>query len=144
LDYLAPCGVDCSRCADYADGEIRELSARLQQCLGNYGRLARLKAATKPEFAGWSQFEVLLDHFARASCGGCRAKDNQCPFTCKVATCHKENKVDYCFQCKRFPCDGGDPRTVTPLGERWKQNNERMRDLGVTAFYMEQANFPRY
>ncbi len=32
---LAPCGLGCSRCADYENGEIRELSLRLIQLLGD-------------------------------------------------------------------------------------------------------------
>ena len=37
---LAPCGLDCSRCADYEQGEIKEHSSRLLELLGNYQRLS--------------------------------------------------------------------------------------------------------
>ena len=38
---LAPCGLDCSRCADYIHGEIKEVSTRLVDLLGNYGWTGR-------------------------------------------------------------------------------------------------------
>ena len=37
---LAPCGLDCSRCADYASGEIRKLSTRLGELFNGYLRVA--------------------------------------------------------------------------------------------------------
>ncbi len=143
MEHLAPCGLDCTRCPDYTDGETRELASMLQECLGDYERRARLKSDTIPVFAGWSQFAAILDYFSRASCCGCRSKENHRPFDCRAATCAKKHGVDYCFACKEFPCDGGDPWALTPAGERWKKNNERMRDLGVQAFFMEQELFPR-
>lgn len=29
LKHLAPCGLDCVRCADYEQGEIKKLSTKL-------------------------------------------------------------------------------------------------------------------
>jgi len=153
LGRLAPCGLDCSRCADYEGGEIKELTAKLLGCLGNYGRLARLKAGLNARFGGYSQFEELLAHFSQASCGGCRAENNRCPFNCKIATCPKEKGIDFCCQCPEYPCDEGGTQAVAPFPERWqtstrpanwKRMNDRMKETGVVEFYLEQTKLPRY
>jgi hypothetical protein len=41
LKHLSPCGLDCTRCVDYRDGRIKELSLTLRELLGDYDRVAR-------------------------------------------------------------------------------------------------------
>lgn len=68
---LAPCGLDCSRCAGYRDGEIARLSRDLLSRLGNYRRIAPIRARTDSEFAGYEQFEKILtlwpEHHVKAA-----------------------------------------------------------------------------
>lgn len=138
---LAPCGLDCSRCADYREGEISALSTRLRELLGNYRRLAAMKAGVKPEFAHYDQFVALLDAFSAAACSGCRGDHITCPLDCAAKTCHKDNGVDFCFQCGRYPCD---KQFDGRLRERWRSINDRMKAIGVEAYYEEQNKLPRY
>ncbi|MEW6425830.1 MAG: DUF3795 domain-containing protein, partial [Bacillota bacterium] len=77
LKHLSPCGLDCVRCADYEHGEIKQLSTRLVQLLGNYGGVAKIKAETKPLFNNFSQFEEILISFSHVSCSGCRGENVQ-------------------------------------------------------------------
>jgi len=141
LTNLAPCGLDCSRCADYQKGEIKELSSKLLKLLGDYERLAKIKSEKKPEFAGYAQFKEILTVFSEAACGGCRSENCLCPITCVTKTCHKEKGVDFCFQCVEYPCQ----RQHNPiLRKRWMQNNNRMKEVGVVRFYEEQVKAPRY
>lgn len=143
LKHLAPCGLDCSRCADYEHGEIKQLSTKLLQVLGNnYGRVAKMKIEKNPIFNGYTQFEEILTSFSRASCGGCRSENLQCPITtCSAKTCYKEKGVDYCFQCNEYPCE---KQFTGRLRERWKQINDRMKEIGVVEYYHEQVKLPRY
>jgi hypothetical protein len=141
LTHLAPCGLDCGRCADYTHGEIRALCEKLSHLLNNYGRVAKLKADMAPEFGQYSHFEDILTAFSRGPCGGCRSDNVQCPISCKARTCHKEKGVDFCFQCSEYPCENP---TFGPLVTRWKQRNDRMKDIGVVEFYHEQKTLPRY
>ncbi|MDT8902254.1 DUF3795 domain-containing protein [Anaeroselena agilis] len=138
---LAPCGLDCSRCADFRDGEIRALSARLKELLGNYQRLAAMKAAGRPEFAHYGQFAAILDSFAAAPCSGCRGDNVTCPLDCTAKTCHKDNGVDFCFQCGEYPCD---KQFEGKLRDRWRSINDRMREIGAAAYCEEQGKLPRY
>ncbi|HUW65281.1 MAG TPA: DUF3795 domain-containing protein [Spirochaetia bacterium] len=142
LGHLAPCGLDCARCADYEHGEIKLFSQKLVQLLGNYGRLAQMKAEGMPMFNGYPQFKEILDGFTQASCSGCRGDNVQCPLTtCSAKTCSKEKGVDFCFQCSEYPCD---KQFSGRLRDRWKQINDRMKEIGVVEYYYEQVNLPRY
>jgi hypothetical protein len=83
----------------------------------------------------------MLDFLASGSCTGCR--DAGCLFkACAVPGCIKEHGVDYCFQCNEFPCQNhGMP---APLAERWRINNETMRDTGPNAYFFTAQVKPRY
>ncbi|MDD5015653.1 MAG: DUF3795 domain-containing protein [Atribacterota bacterium] len=141
VQKLATCGLDCNRCADYQDGEIKELSAKLLDLLGGYDRLATLKSTIIPAFKGYGEFKELLELFAHVSCGGCRSENVTCPIDCHAKTCHKEKGVDFCFQCDEFPCD---KQFEGKLRERWIANNQRMKEIAVADFYTERSKLPRY
>jgi len=138
---LAPCGLDCSRCADYVSGEIKELSARLVELLSGYTRVARVKSDINPVFAGYPQFEEVLQSFAQAACSGCRGNNVLCPIECVAGTCTREKGVDFCFQCEEFPCD---KKIDIQIKERWMKFNQRMKEISVEEFYQEQNRSPRY
>ncbi|TEB12201.1 DUF3795 domain-containing protein [Pelotomaculum propionicicum] len=89
----------------------------------------------------YSQFEEILKNFSRASCGGCRSENVQCPIICEAKTCYREKGIDFCFQCGEYPCE---KQFSGRLRERWKEKNDRMKEIGVVEFYYEQKNLPRY
>ncbi len=138
---IAPCGLDCSRCADYAGGEIPKLSLRLGELLNGYLRVAKIKEEINPIFTGYPQFEEVLKSFAQAACSGCRGNNVLCPIECAAGECSKEKGVDFCFQCEEFPCS----KKIAPqIQARWLKFNLRMKEIGVEEFYREQSRFPRY
>ncbi|MGI5881235.1 MAG: DUF3795 domain-containing protein [Syntrophomonadaceae bacterium] len=61
--------------------------------LGNYRRLAPIRARTDYEFSGYEQFEKILNSLAGASCEGCRGVNSRCPVNCKAKSCHQEKGV---------------------------------------------------
>jgi hypothetical protein len=141
LASLAPCGLDCSRCAGFKDGGIARLSRELLDQLGNYQRVAAIRAKFDPLYASYDKFEAILKELAAASCGGCRGENNLCGVPCRAKDCHREKAVDFCFQCGEFPCD---QQNAIPIGERWLKMNQRMKEIGVEPFYEEQSKLPRY
>jgi len=142
VERLGACGLDCSRCADYQNGEIKLLAQRLVQVLGNYERVAQMKAIDKPIFNNYAYFKEILDSFAQASCSGCRGDDVQCPLTtCSARTCVKEKGVHFCFECNEYPCG---KQFSGRLRERWRNINDRMKEIGVVEYYHEQLKSPRY
>ena len=138
---LSICGLDCGRCADYEDGEIKALSAKLFNLLKGYERLAEIKSNLNHIFKDYNKFRKILEIFADSSCGGCRSENVKCPIDCYAQICQKVKKVDFCFQCPEFPCDkqfGGRMR------ERWIERNNRMKKMGVVEFYLDQSKLSRY
>lgn len=142
VQYLSPCGLDCGRCADYERGEIRRTSETLLALLKNYERLAKLKAQRNPAFEHYAQFTEVLKAFSQAACSGCRGEHVLCPLdTCRAKDCQKEKQIDFCFQCGEYPCD---KQFFGPLKDRWIRVNDRMREIGPAAYYLEQLEKPRY
>lgn len=138
---LSVCGLDCSRCADYENSEVRSLSSKLLELLKGYKGLARMKAENGPTFKGYPEFEQILGHFAKGTCGGCRSDNVQCPLECHAKTCVKERNIGFCFECDEFPCDR---QFKGKLRERWIYINNRMKEIGVENYYIEQSQLPRY
>lgn len=138
---VAPCGLDCGRCLSNPESPISRLSSELRMELGGFAAMAERFAGMDPAFAGYPGFAAVLDRFADAGCTGCR--DGKCLLaTCGVQDCAPERGVDWCFECADFPCD----RTNLPpmLQERWRRNNERMREIGPEAYLAEIRKKPRY
>lgn len=141
LDHLAPCGLDCSRCAAYAGGRVKRLAQELGHALTGYEKVAARMAGFVPALAHFSGFSEVLDFLKSGSCTGCRAGGSTVPF-CAARTCFREKGVDFCSQCGEFPCE----RNEYPVGlkERWLAYGRRMQEVGVEAFYQEQLGKPRY
>lgn len=141
LEHLSPCGLDCGRCADFANSQIRSLSQQLLQLLAGYERVAQMKSDNNSLFNNYNHFKDILSSFAEGPCGGCRSNNVRCPIVCEAKTCHREKKVDFCFQCEEYPCE----RQFTgAMRERWIQRNNRLKEVGAIEFYREQKKIPRY
>ena len=138
---LAVCGLDCTRCVDYENDEIRSLSARLVDLLRGYERVASLKSVNNPLFNEYPIFLEFLQHFAQGACGGCRSDNLRCPIECHAKTCHRQLGVDFCFECNEYPCD---KQFEGKTRERWLERNNRMKEIGVENYYLEQSKLPRY
>ena len=143
-DALAPCGLSCEKCFAFADGEIRGHSRELIQKLGNFGPFAKRFETLlgDPVYAKYPGFAEMLEHLASENCRGCRNENCRLFSGCGVRPCHQEKGVDFCFQCDDFPCDrtGFDEN----LQGRWVALNERIRAVGIEAFYEESRGQPRY
>ncbi len=141
LDTLAPCGLNCGKCQAYSEGEIRKHAAELKRLLGSFDRYAERFSSFLPVFKKYPAFKELLNQFSEANCKGCRQGDCKYP-NCGVASCYKQNGVDFCFQCGDFPCDktNFDPNLHT----RWLDMNQCMKQIGVDAYFKETKDQSRY
>ncbi|OQY00507.1 MAG: hypothetical protein B6I26_08030 [Desulfobacteraceae bacterium 4572_130] len=87
MDYnqmTAPCGLDCFNCPMYLAKENKELQSMISQKL-----------------------KIPIEH---TSCDGCRNMEGKIIFIgmtepCNVYKCIKEKKIEFCSECKDFPCD---------------------------------------
>jgi len=141
LGRLAPCGLDCERCAMYAGGRIKHLATGLAEALQGFENMAPKVADRVPALGEYSHFVEILQLFTEAGCAGCRGGGSQLPF-CAARTCYRERGVDFCFQCEEYPCQ----RNAYPdnMARRWRSANDRMREAGVEKFYAESLARPRY
>ena len=144
IDRIGPCGLLCEKCYAFDKGNIRHSAVMLKENLGEFDIYAKrfVSLLNEPIFDKYSDFKELLDLFASNNCQGCRKQECHLFINCNVRTCYKEKNVDYCFQCKYFPCDstGFDNN----LKERWLRINNRIREIGLENYYNEIKNKPRY
>lgn len=143
LKALAPCGLSCERCYAYQDGPIVKLAIALKEELGNFGAFAeRFAKRGMSEFENWAQFKTLLDYIAAGDCQGCRLETCCAKPDCGVAECQRTGKMDFCYECAEFPCKktNFDPH----LEARWLAMNNRMKEIGIEAYYEETRTQPRY
>lgn len=138
---FAPCGVDCSRCASYSRGDIVRLSKELKEKLINFENMAENMKDFMPIFKYYKEFLYILNHFSKGECPGCR-NSNKPECHCSINTCSKKNKINFCFECKNYPCT---PTTFNEsIKKTWKENNDKMNTEGIDEFYIEQKSKSRY
>jgi hypothetical protein len=141
LTHLAPCGLDCSKCFAYSEGEIKLVSRIVESLLGSFDIYAERFSKFLPVFANYSSFKLLLSYLAHGDCLGCRKGTCKHP-DCKIIRCYKIKGVDFCFQCKEFPC--GKTNFDPDLKRRWIEMNRRMKEIGIEAYFEETKDLPRY
>lgn len=141
---LAPCGLHCGRCFAFTDGDICNFSKQLKQALGHFDVYATrfVDLLHEPVFGKYPEFRDFLDHLTKVSCRGCRAEKCKLFTNCKVRTCSEEKKVDFCYLCKEFPCQN--TGFNEHLYKRHVAINNRIKEIGVEAYYREVKNLSRY
>lgn len=144
LNSISACGLNCDKCFAHEAGDIRKYSLKLKEKLGNFDVYAErfVTLLDNPIFKKYGDFKTMLDFFASANCKGCRKEYCKVFKSCGVQACHKEKNIDFCFQCDEFPCNK--TNFDENLKKRWVQINERIRKIGIEAFYAETKDKPRY
>jgi len=144
LSKLGPCGLNCSKCFAYRNGEIKNLSSKLKANLGNFDIYAErfVDLLDEPIFKKYSDFKLMLNHFTNSTCNGCREDSCKLFKNCLVKQCSKDYCVDYCFQCEQFPCSkhGFDEH----LEKRWLAIQNKMKVNGVENYFEEIKDQTRY
>lgn len=138
---LAPCGIDCSRCVAYRDGEIVNLSKALKEKLVNFETMAKKMESFAPIFKDYASFLSILDHFTKGNCVGCRNEDTF-NMSCSAKSCHKDEGVEFCFQCDKYPC--AENNYNDELHKKWRNNNDLMKEIGVVDFLIQSKDKSRY
>ena len=141
---VAPCGLHCGKCFAFAGGDIHRLSRELKNSLGNFDIYAQrfVELLEEPVFAKYPDFKAFLDHLSTASCQGCRKEKCKLFKTCRVRSCSKKQQVEFCFQCKHFPCN--DTGFDEHLYQRFITLNKRIQEIGMEKYYEEIKDLRRY
>lgn len=81
-------------------------------------------------------------HGSRGGCSGCRPRDKSCAFLKKKCDLLRKKKIQFCYECKDFPCE-----QLLKLDSRYEKkgwdvsfsgNNKRIKEIGLDAFIKEQ------
>ncbi|AFM27669.1 DUF3795 domain-containing protein [Desulfomonile tiedjei] len=133
-ESIAPCGLCCETCFAHVDGDIRTLSLKLKEKLGNFHLNAKRfeTLLENPIFSKYPDFKEMLDYFAAENCRGCRNEQCKLFRNCGIRKCHQEKQIDFCYQCDRFPCEktNFDPG----LHKAWVIINEKIRTIGIEPY----------
>ncbi|WP_461208500.1 DUF3795 domain-containing protein [Desulfocurvus sp. DL9XJH121] len=141
LLQVASCGLDCGRCLNNPGSPVARHARSLRAALGRFGEMARGFADMDSVFAGYPDFERVLERLCSGGCSGCRAGSGLLP-QCAVRDCVRGRGLDFCHECPEFPCDEtGLPPSLLGL---WRTNNQRLREVGFTAYLGELRAKPRY
>jgi hypothetical protein len=143
-DKFGPCGLLCEKCFAYNNGQIKQNAEQLKINLGEFENYAKrfTTLLNEPIFTKYSDFYEFLTFLSSNNCFGCRKQECHLFKNCNVKHCYKEQNVDYCFQCAKFPCDltGFDEN----LKQRWLKINSKIREIGLENYYSEIKDKPRY
>ncbi len=144
LNALGPCGLSCEKCFAHVDGDIRKLSLKLKEKLGNFDVYAKRfeTLLDDPIFKKYPDFKLMLDYFASGICKGCRKEICAHFKNCGVKSCHQKKHIDFCFECDEFPCNK--THFDEHLHKRWIKLNERIQEIGIESYYTETKDKPRY
>ena len=144
IDKFGPCGILCEKCFAYKHGSIRLHADVLKKDLGEFDNYAKrfVTLLDEPNFGKYPEFKDLLNIFSTGDCSGCRKQECHLFKGCKVKDCYKNKEVDFCYQCKEFPCEntGFDDN----LKQRWLIINNKIREIGLEKYYSEIKDKPRY
>ena len=119
---ISVCGLNCAKCDIYEAGRGNE---KVREAILDWFKRER-NQILKPE---------------DVRCDGCRGSlETHWSSDCKMMQCAKKRGIQYCFQCRDFPC--------TPLEEfssdgishhkRTVENLKRMKETGINAWTEEQ------
>lgn len=78
----------------------------------------------------------------KQGCDGCRIRNKNCAFIRKGCSALRKQELDFCFECKEFPCDD-----LTKLDEIYQtrfhtsliENLKRIEEIGVDKWVKEQT-----
>jgi len=130
--YLSYCGnYYCALCA-YHKGTIVKAAKNLLKLVERYGSLKLI--ANSSDACNFGEFLKGLRWLASQErpCKGCRFGGGwSWNPSCQIRICCTHKRLDFCFQCKDFPCQ---KLTSEPLLERKRAfiiANKQMKDKGI-------------
>ena len=149
LSSIAPCGLFCTTCTGCKYGEISKHAKELLHLLEGHEEFLdkNLKPNYRHKLEEYKLFHKKLKKYAYPKCEGCRNTPNpSCSIKgCVIPSCTKEHNVDFCADCNEFPCLKVNEKIYKSLFiEKWKKNNEVIKEKGIQKYYEENKNISHY
>lgn len=144
LKRIAPCSLMCHTCSGYEDGVICKKSRELLHSLREIKEFYQKHLPDKAEI--YSSFEGVLAEFGNGKCGGCRdAEHNTCSIEgCFILECTREKGIDFCGECKEFPCEKTKPLFEDEVYKQWLNGGTLIKEKGIVEFWSENCEKPHY
>lgn len=144
LKKIAPCSLVCYTCGSYEQGVICESAKQLLQYLEGIEEFYKKHCPDKVERFGI--FVEELKRFGSGECSGCRNREHHgCSIQgCFILECTKENDVDFCGECKKFPCDKVQELFEEEVYSQWLEGNKEIKALGIEEFWKRSSIKPHY
>lgn len=141
LRLIAPCGRLCYTCDAMKDGVINQAAKKLLYVLCSYDSFLQSAPDSRPISGKYSAFKEVLEYLADVKCNGCR-EDHCMNKNCIVPECTKNQNIQFCYECKGFPCD----KTGFPddLREKWIRKNKKIKAIVIEKYFDEEKNLPHY
>jgi hypothetical protein len=147
-DHVAPCSLFCYSCPGFTRGIICELSSKLHTYFEGFYEFTKKNAPEeyKSRAESFKEFDEYLLRFTQPRCNGCRHNPNpeSCIPGCFILECTQEQGVDYCGECRMFPCRKVKDLFDPDVYRRWLRGNERIKEVGITQFYEEEKDKSHY
>ncbi len=149
LNSVAPCSMFCSTCTACKYGKISNHSKELLQLLEGHEEFLEknLKKQYIHKLEEFKLFSQKLKKYAYPKCDGCRkGRANGCSIkNCFIPECAKEHNVDFCADCKEFPCNKVNKSIFKESTiQKWLNGNNKIRETGINNYYNEGKNIPHY
>lgn len=148
LDAVAPCAFCCFTCAAMKGGVLEETSVKLRHYMEGYYEFNRKNLPFK--YRAYSKKIKLLteglDLLSNRPCRGCRAgADPRCCIpNCFISECAERHEVDFCGECRDFPCEKALDFFKGDTLAQWKFNNEMIKKGGVESYYEYACSHSHY
>lgn len=152
LHEVAPCSLLCYTCTGYKDGVIAECAKKLHTYLDGFEKLVGRNMSKEDRENWYRDFNTFRGTLANigGGCHGCRADASLkggCIEGCVIPECVKERGVDFCADCREFPCQRARDFFASYDGkveEVWEKGTERIREIGIEAYFEERKNVSHY
>lgn len=146
LSFVAPCSLLCFTCGGYCKGIMKQLSEDfLRQTDGVY-EFYEQNAASKECLKQFANFRRMLQQFAQANCEGCRTGNhNGCSIKdCFINECVISHQVDFCGECKEFPCTKTADIFEENILKQWLDGNKKIGKIGAFQYFENQKQLSHY
>lgn len=149
VNAVAPCSMFCSTCTGCIYGDIALHAKELLRLLEGHEEFLdkNLKSEYRDRLDEFRIFQKRIKKFANPKCGGCRnGGASGCSIKgCIILECVKLHNVNYCGECKEFPCNkvkesGFKEKTL----QKWLDGSNKIKELGIEKYYEEFKDIPHY
>lgn len=147
IEKIAPCSLLCYTCTAFEQGVISELSKKLLNYLEGVNEFYEKHSPHETEH--FNIFTQELEKYSNGKCFGCRNKKNHtCSIQgCFIFECVKKHTVDFCGECKEFPCDKTKIIFENEVYLQWLKGNEEIKSIGIEEFWKKrhiQSHYSSY